>query len=140
MTPVLVDTNILVEIIFNQENAEEAKLLLGSPKVLPQLTDFALHSICVRFCRRKGYVGFLRWMGESYPSLRIVHVPNAELPETIQLAEQYAIDLDDAYQLQAAKRYKLEFVTFDAHFNRTTPRGIHPGDYLRQLQEQNELQ
>jgi uncharacterized protein len=48
-----------------------------------------------------------------------VRLETDELKQIVQIAKQYSLDFDDAYQLTAALRYGLILVGFDADFDRT---------------------
>ncbi len=117
----LLDTNIFLEILLGQERAEEAKALLsrtGQHEFF--VTDYAVHSVGVLLFRQglvetfRQFVSDLIRAGVTMLSLRV-----EELEALAEIAQQFRLDFDDAYQYMAAKNDVLEIVSFDADFDRT---------------------
>ena len=121
----LIDTNIFLEVLLNQRDAQEARDLLQKSDVHEcVISDFALHSISVILVRYKAFSLLRRFLADTVLSGSVgvlVLMPN-DLDQVIATAERFGLDFDDAYQYVVAERHNLAIVSFDADFDRT-PRG-----------------
>ena len=120
----LIDTNIFLEIIYNQKQAASAQALLESEVHQFYISDFALHSVGVSMLRH-GYAA--RWpdfIDEMILSgkVEVRTIPYDLLPSVTATAQQLHLDFDDAYQYVVAEYNGLTLVSFDRDFDHT-PRG-----------------
>jgi uncharacterized protein len=128
----LVDTNIVLEVILEQEKAEEAQSLLAETEQHSLfLTDYSLHSIGLLLFRRKKHHVFQQFVSDMMVNagMKIISIKLDDLTAVVEAAERFNLDFDDAYQYAAAARYNLILVSFDSDFDRTdsgrkTPAGI----------------
>jgi len=119
----LLDTNILLELLLDQEQADAVeRLLRNQPAGHLHLTDFSLFSIGIVLFRDKAPDLYAEWLGDLLGpgGLRVVRLTPEQLQKLPQIAQQFQLDFDDAYQYVAAAETGLEIVSFDADFDRTT--------------------
>ena len=118
----LLDTNIILEILLDQERADEAALLLREvPGRSFWVSDFSLFSIGIHLFRR-GKSGVFDGLVRSLfveGGARLARLDTGELHRVVSASAEYGLDFDDAYQLSCAERYDLSLISFDAHFDRT---------------------
>ena len=120
----LIDTNVILEILLEQENYEAALSFIRNNKEL-YMSDFSLHSIGVILVRLEKPDVFLEDMVTSgYIGIRRLFPE--DLPDLIDAVRRYNLDFDDAYQYTTAKKYALKLVSFDSDFDRTDIGRIRP--------------
>ncbi len=118
----LVDTNIWLELLLNQQRAQEVRRLLeeraGSEFAI---TDFSLHSIGIVLTRLGRDEAFARFIADALEraGAQLVRLDSAEMKELLRARKQFQLDFDDAYQYAAAERYNLTLLSFDTDFDRT---------------------
>ena len=122
----LVDTNIFLEILLEQNRAEEAKDLLR--KVAKHeffISDFALHSVGLLLLRQRKPEVFREFLSDMISNAGIIQLGLAplEMEEVITAAASFRLDFDDAYQYAVAERYGLAIISFDGDFDRTALAG-----------------
>jgi uncharacterized protein len=121
----LVDTNLWLELLLNQQRAQEVRLFLeqrdGSEIAL---TEFSLYSIAIILTRLNKDEVFERFIADALEQAgtRVVRLSAAEMKGLIAVRKQLGLDFDDAYQYVAAEKYNLVLLSFDKDFDRT-PRG-----------------
>jgi len=127
----LIDTNIFLEILLAQEQAEEAKkLLVNVERYEFYLTDFTIHSIGLILFRRRLNSMFTRFISDIVGAdIGVLSLPVFEMERVVAVAHKYTLDFDDAYQYAVAEKHGLRIVSYDGHFDktnlgRTTPREI----------------
>lgn len=128
----LIDTNIFLEIILEQEKADEAKALLAKAADHDLfVSDYSLHSIGLLLFRRKQHDVFQTFLRDIAinAGVTMVSLSPDDMEATVDVAAKYDLDFDDSYQYVAAQRYNLTLVSFDSDFDRTergrrTPAGI----------------
>jgi predicted nucleic acid-binding protein len=121
----LLDTNILLEFLFNQKQADQDEnFLRQTPRRQLYLSDFALYSMGVRLIRddRPAVFGNLVTDLIINGGIQVVRLEDTDLLTVIDIAQTYKLDFDDAYQYVLAEKHNLTIVSFDAHFDKT-PRG-----------------
>jgi len=129
----LIDTNILLEIILNQEKANEARALLEKPEKFEFfLTDFSLHSIGILFFRTKKHHSFYQFLNDMIFSevLSIISLPYEDMEKVIEASLRFNLDFDDAYQYVVAEKHGLTIVSFDSDFDQTDLGRKTPEDVL----------
>ena len=128
----LVDTNIVLEIILEQDKADEAKQLLSrSDEYDLHLSDYSLPSIGLLLFRRNQHHVFLDFVWDMILSarVRVSSISANHMDSVIQVAPKFNLDFDDAHQYATAERFGLEIVSFDKDFYRT-PNGRKKPDHL----------
>jgi predicted nucleic acid-binding protein len=118
----LLDTNILLEIVLDQENSSQAKsLLLEVEHHDFFLSDYSLHSIGHLLFHRKRHDAFRLFLQDMVvrAGLQILTLHPDDMGIVIDTAEKFSLDFDDAYQYAVASKYSLTLVSFDSDFDRT---------------------
>lgn len=118
----LIDTNIVLEIILDQERAGEAqRLLANGPEHNFFISDFSLHSVGLFLFYRKQKNEFRFFLNDiiGKVGIKIKALPIEDLETVIKVSENFNLDFDDAYQYVAAEKHQLTIVSFDTDFDRT---------------------
>ncbi len=128
----LLDTKIFLEALLEQQRTDEVKQLF---KTIPlddlYITDFSLHSIGVilfRFKQAELYCSFIKDL--ILDGMGILTLRDSELLELHDIAVRYHFDFDDAYQYLSAKKFGLQFISFDKDFDKTDINRKEPIDIL----------
>ncbi len=118
----LLDTNIFLEILLEQENAEESLVFLRKTTEHEFfVSDFTVHSIGIILFYRNRYDVFKAFLDDlGSLALPIVSLQAHEMGFTSDSASRFNLDFDDAYQYTLAQRFDLEIVSYDADFDKTT--------------------
>lgn len=118
----LLDTNIILEIALEQDNAQECVNLLEQyDKIDFFISDFSIHSIGVILNKRNNLEKFdkliedLRLVLKAILSLDHYY----DLKRLINIMKVFDLDFDDAYQYRIAEKCKLTIVSFDKDFDKT---------------------
>ncbi len=130
----LLDTNIILEFLLDRARADEVeRLLLGMEAEQLYLSDFTLHSLGVILLRFGAQHAFLRVVEDLLlmGGIRLIRLDVAEMPTVAQIAQQFHLDFDDAYQYALAERYDLIILSFDHDFDRTARGRQTPADILQ---------
>lgn len=119
----LVDTNIFLEVLLEQSQADEAKELLAKTDTHDIfISDFSLHSIGLILFKRKKAEAFRDFLSDMITGagtqVALLH-PN-EMDAVADHAGVFNLDFDDAYQYTVADKYDLTIVSFDKDFDQTT--------------------
>lgn len=126
---ILIDTNVFLEVLLNQRQAQAAKdFLLKSDQHEFFISNFALHSICVILLRRRKITPLEKFLADTIGAGRVavLSLISSELTLVIDSTQLLGLDFDDAYQYVVAEKHNLTLVSFDGGFD-NTPRGRqHP--------------
>lgn len=118
----LVDTNVWLEVLLEQENAEEARHFLerADPHLL-YVTEFSVYSLGIILIRLRKDALFEDFVSDvlEESGVRTIRLLPADLRHLIAVRRQLLLDFDDAYQYVAAEKYHLTLVSFDRVFERT---------------------
>lgn len=123
------DTNIFLEILLEQEQAEESKTLLKNAHHHELfLTDYSLHSIGLLLFRKGQHQAFELFL-HDLAGMSLLSLSIEDTAEVSTAATRFHLDFDDAYQYVMARKHHLTIVSFDHDFDRTdlgrkTPRDI----------------
>ncbi len=129
----LLDTNIFLEVILDQERANEARTLLSEVEGHEFfISDYSLHSIGLLLFRRGKHEVFRQFLKDMILNVgvAVITLSAQEMESLIEVAQRFNLDFDDAYQYAVAERYGLTIVSFDADFDRTERGRKMPGDLL----------
>ena len=132
----LIDTNIVLELILEQQQALVAKELLSFHTTSRLfITDFSVHSIGILLFRHKLYNAFEEFLKDIIFSdyVRTIKLETYKLLTVKAVAKKYHLDFDDAYQYVAAETYDLIIVSFDSDFDRTDRGRQTPAEVLAKL-------
>ena len=130
----LVDTNLWLERLLEQENAEEVERFLD--QIAPDqllVSDFTLHSIGVILSRLNRLDLFLRFVQDVFldGGVTVVSLQPEEMERLAEVATSFRLDFDDAYQYVVAEKYGAVLVSFDGDFDRTERGRRTPAEVLR---------
>jgi hypothetical protein len=118
----LLDTNIWLELLLEQEKADQVRRLFESYGAQQfALTDFSLHSLGVVLTRLGKHDLFLRFLSDTLEDsiVQVIRLNTAGLEEVPAVCHRFRLDFDDAYQYLCAKENNLTLVSFDSDFDRT---------------------
>lgn len=118
----LLDTNIFLEVLLDQEHAEEARRLLSQVEEHEFFaSDFSLHSLGLLLFRRRQPDVFRQLLVDLFEdgAVSVIGLTPEEMEALIDAANRFHLDFDDAYQYAVAEHYALTIVSFDADFDRT---------------------
>ena len=118
----LLDTNIFLEVILDQERANEARTLLSEVEGHEFfISDYSLHSIGLLLFRRGKHEVFRQFIKDMIlgVGVAVIALSAQEMESLIEAAQKFNLDFDDAYQYVVAERHGLTIVSFDSDFDRT---------------------
>ena len=118
----LIDTNVFLEIILQQDKAEQAKTLLERTENHEFfISGYSLHSIGVLLFRRRQHDIFQEFLDDMTlnAGMTVISVFADGMRAIIEVAQKFNLDFDDAYQYVAAEKNDLNIVSFDSDFDRT---------------------
>jgi predicted nucleic acid-binding protein len=128
----LVDTNVFLEVLLEQQRAEEAReFLLNAPADSLHISDFSLYSIGIILVRRHLSEIFRLFLQDVEAGMHLVRLNLAELDILPEVAQNLNLDFDDAYQYVLVERRGLHLVSFDADFDGTPLGRVTPAVALR---------
>ena len=131
----LLDTNILLEFLLDQENANDVEKMLQSvPPVNLYISEFSLYSIGVIMLWRKMHEEFIHSLMDLFDvgGIRLLRLGIDDMDDVVNVAQRFNLDFDDAYQYAVAEKYILNLVSYDRDFDgtelgRTTPAKVLDG-------------
>ncbi len=118
----LVDTNVWLELLLEQENADEVRQFLGSVESNHLfITDFAFHSIGIVLTELKRIEALLQFVQDTLldGAVHLIHLKPEDVASIVRVMKNFNIDFDDAYQYIAAEQFGLTIISFDSDFDRT---------------------
>ena len=132
----LLDTNIFLELILDQEKADDVEKFLRSvQKEKLYISEFSLYSVGIILFRQKLYDIFIRFVDDlifTY-GIHLVKLAPKDIKQLVEVAKQFNLDFDDAYQYTIAELYDLKIVSFDSDFDRTKRGRKTPEDILKKF-------
>ena len=129
----LIDTNIILEVILEQAEAEEAQALLVKTEEHEFfLSDYSLHSVGLFLFRRKQHDVFRQFLTDMIfnAGIRMTALSPEDMETVINVARRLNLDFDDAYQYAVAEKYNLTIVSLDSDFDRTERGRKTPAEVL----------
>ncbi len=131
----LVDTNVWLELLLEQEKAEESRRFFKNVGArLLAITDFSLYSIGVILTRLKKDDVFEDFLSDTLEDSGVAKISlnTKDLKQVLAVRRQFQMDFDDAYQYAAAAKYGYTFVSFDSDFDRTERGRKTPAEALKE--------
>ncbi|MBI4746452.1 MAG: type II toxin-antitoxin system VapC family toxin [Deltaproteobacteria bacterium] len=131
----LVDTNIFLEILLEQERADECETLverLREGDLTALVSSFTLHSIEVimeRTGRHDLLLEFLKDV-DSAKGLRRFDTTTLDELDALRLGKSVKLDFDDSIQYFICETHNLKIISFDRHFDNKDIMRIEPIDVL----------
>ncbi len=129
----LLDSNIFLELLLDQDKADEVERLLRSvPRERLHISEFSLYSVGIVLFRRKLFDVFVRFVEDLIITggIRLLRLSAEEAKELAEVAQRFTLDFDDAYQYAVAGHHGLTIVSFDSDFDRTERGRKTPKDLL----------
>ena len=130
----LLDTNILLELLLDQDRADEVEQFIRERANL-YVSDFSFHSLGVILLRGGHPDIFLRVSQDLFVrgGVGLLSLEVEDMEVVVQAAQRFRLDFDDAYQYVAAEKHDLTLISFDGDFDRTdrgrqTPAEVLAGD------------
>lgn len=130
----LLDTNILLEVILEQQREREVKNLLSKiDKYEFFVTDFSIHSIGLLLFRREQHQTFLEFLNDAFveSGISMISLNIEDMKEVASVSQHFALDFDDAYQYVSAEKYSLTIISFDTDFDKTEKCRKTPAEVLK---------
>lgn len=118
----LLDTNIILELLLNQEQADRvAQFFNQAQPVRLHISEFSLYSLGVILLRLKRHEAFVQALEDLLLSgaCGLIRLEVQDMARVAEAARAFSLDFDDAYQYVAAKKYNLGLLSFDRDFDRT---------------------
>ena len=118
----LLDTNIFLELLLDQDNAEEVeKFLRGTSREKLHISEFSLFSIGIILFHRNLPEIFKRFVDDLLVTggLYLLRISISDIETLASRAKEFELDFDDAYQYVISEKYDLTLVSFDSDFDRT---------------------
>lgn len=125
----LIDTNIFLEILLEQDKADEAeKFLKEIPAEHLHVSDFSVFSIGIILFRQRKHDVLLEFVEDVFVrgGVILLRLSLFDFEEVVKVSKKYNLDFDDAYQYALAKKYNLKIVSFDSDFDRTDAGRVLP--------------
>jgi hypothetical protein len=121
----LIDTNVFLEILLAQAQADVALDLLSDVDEHEfYVSNFSLHSIGLLLLRQRQPEMFRAFLRDLMIDVGapVLTVSAIDLENVIEQAQRHHLDFDDAYQYAIAELHDLVILSFDGDFQHT-PRG-----------------
>jgi predicted nucleic acid-binding protein len=118
----LLDSNIFLELLLDQDKADEVERLLRTvPREKLHISEFLLYSAGIVLFRRHLYETFVRFVDDLVVTggARLLRISVQDMEALAVVARQFSLDFDDAYHYVLAEKYGLEIISFDSDFDRT---------------------
>ena len=120
----LLDTNILLELLLDQDNADQVeRFLLSAPRENIFLSEFSLYSLGIVLLRKNLLGVFIQLVDDLLlqGGIRLARLGPEEMSILVDNVNRFGLDFDDAYQYQytAAQLRKLSIISFDGDFDKT---------------------
>jgi len=127
----LIDTNIWLELLLEQERAEEVRDFLN--KVNPAtlfITDFTIYSIGIILTKLQKLDVLKTFLTKVIieSGINKIVIDDNELLEMFDDKECNKLDFDDSYQYYAAKKAQAVIISFDKDFDKTESGRNEPGE------------
>jgi predicted nucleic acid-binding protein len=129
----LVDTNVWLELLLEQERANEVRRFLEAAESRSlSVSDFTVHSIGVVMTRLKEEAAFKQFLSDTVEDsgMKSIRLDIPDLMRAADICRGLHLDFDDAYQYIAASKHDLRIVSFDTDFDRTPLGRVEPGKAL----------
>jgi hypothetical protein len=129
----LIDTNVCLELLLDQEKAEEVRNLFQQiDSSLMAISEFSLYSIGVILIRLNKNDLFLDFLDDTIEEsgLEVVRLGLSDLKEAVAATKKFNLDFDDAYQYVAGSKHDYMLISFDADFDHTDRGRKTPGESI----------
>lgn len=129
----LIDTNVFLEMLLDQEKANESKAFFKDIDTSEFcITEFTLYSIGIVLLRLKKSALFLQWLEDMVKGeVQIIRLEPDNMKLLLHAAKTYNLDFDDAYQYASAEKHHYQIVSFDKDFDRTERKRKEPSAIMK---------
>lgn len=125
----LADSNIFLEVLLDQEKADEARAFLeDTDKDELYVTDFSLYSIGIILTREGEPNAFRQLVQDVETGMTLVRASPDQLSTIPHRGAELSLDFDDAYQYVVAEDRGLRIISFDDDFDETVNGRAEPSD------------
>ena len=118
----LIDTNVWLELILDQDKAEEVRNFFQSVdhKHLA-ITEFSLYSIGIILFKLNREEIFREFLNDTLAESGVhkIQLNTQLLAKVPSISNQFNLDFDDSYQYTAASEYGYALISFDKDFDKT---------------------
>jgi len=134
----LTDTNIFLEVLLEEEHMEECKEFLeivSEGKITAFVTTFSLHTIAIIMEKLRD-LGSYKVFLETITNFRGIIFYSTNPQDEIAICEtakKEALDFDDALHYYVAKKFGLEIVSFDKHFDNKRIKRLKPSEIIGKI-------
>jgi predicted nucleic acid-binding protein len=118
----LIDTNIVLELLLEQDKAESVRNLFQKIPVSDlSMSDFSLHSIGIFLLKIKMPDVLKKFIEDIIirGGVQVFSLNPSEIINVMGIANRFHLDFDDAYQYAVAEKYNLQIISFDRDFDKT---------------------
>lgn len=128
----LVDTNVFLEALLEQEQVDTVKQLFQEVDFnLMYVSDLSLHSIGIILFGLGKHDLFVEFLDDMIvDGIEILSVKITDLKALNEIAQNFQLDFDDAYQYQLANQNDLKLISFDRDFDKTERGRKAPAEVL----------
>ena len=129
----LVDTNVWLELLLDQERAEEVRSFLKTIEAsLLAITEFSLYSIAVILTQLKKDDLLRNFLADTLLDSGVMRIclQVEDFSDIIEIRQHFSLDFDDAYQYVASQKYNFCLVSFDSDFDHTARGRKTPAEIL----------
>jgi predicted nucleic acid-binding protein len=131
----LLDTNIILELLLEQEKADEVEYFLRNTSLSQLcLSEFSLYTIGINLLRRQKSDSLLKMIEDMLimGGVQLIRLKVGDMEKLVDFSKRFNLDFDDAYQYTLAEKYNLTLVSFDSDFDKTergrkTPKEVTDG-------------
>lgn len=130
----LVDTNVWLERLLEQENANEVKNFFDAvPSANLALSDFSYHSVGVIMSKTGKAKKFIEFTDDLFinSSVSLFSITPAEMHKLVKAINDKYLDFDDAYQYIVSNLYHCQIVSFDSDFKKKGIKILSPHEAMQ---------
>ncbi|MCK4422334.1 type II toxin-antitoxin system VapC family toxin [candidate division WOR-3 bacterium] len=128
----LVDTNIFLELLLEQNRAKQVRRFFTKIDAsILNITEFSLYSIGIALLQLKKPTLFLEWLADiKRAGIHLIRLKPVDMKLLTEVATNFKLDFDDAYQYTVAEKYDLQIVSFDQDFDKTKRKRRIPSEII----------
>ncbi|QGA80208.1 type II toxin-antitoxin system VapC family toxin [Candidatus Nanohalobium constans] len=130
----LIDTNIFLELLLDQKNADECEKLLGKifeGRISVAATEFTIHAVQGTLADNPDTIKRFLESVNSTINIQILETKMKEEVMISQYSKDSSLCFDDALQYSVAKRENIEnIISYDTDFDNTDLERVTPGELI----------
>jgi predicted nucleic acid-binding protein len=132
-TSLLIDTNLFLEALLGRPRHQDVVALFRKIQEYQfVVSQFTVDSVGLYLFRSGQFNLFAEWLRDMAESeaFQLVSLDFIQRIRITEIAQQYQLDYDDAFQYAIAELYNLTIVSFDKDFDRTPKGRKEPQDLI----------